>query len=392
LHTKGHATLILADGTRTTVSGTVALHNGDVVEAVDDTITLDLPDGSTAEGRPAFKQSAATRLKVAAPLELLAGDLLVVAPRGTDVEAGGNRVHVERNTGDASAVRLSRGLAMDAGVYRGSAALDSAGQKRSLPALHAIEVSALGRPPTDDSLLPVSDDDPWDRRFLGEAIELGHTLDTYSVGYSNTLGAQHANAALFRSVVPSVAKEPALTPDLLASNPASAGETLVAIAIAGLGRQSDFASRFHSIFVFRQQKANWGVVALDQGVARDPLLTDMQQALNASNFEFAQAGRAQPTATTGTTASAGTTPTTAGVASTGGTGNGSGGNGSGGNGSGTSGGPTTTPPSIPAPTIPAPTLPPPATLPPPPPTGSPVVDGIVNDVNNVLNGLVGGGP
>src|SRR5438067_718705 len=47
LSTKGHALLTAVNGQHRTVTGTVALHRGETVEAIDDAMTIDLPDGST---------------------------------------------------------------------------------------------------------------------------------------------------------------------------------------------------------------------------------------------------------------------------------------------------------------------------------------------------------
>ena len=218
LSTKGTATITSVSGERRTVSGTVALHRGETVEAIEGAMTLELPDGSTVEGRPSFNNSDPTRLKVAQPVELLAGDLLVTATQGTDVDSGGNRVHLDPGVDGPSAARLSRSLAVGAAVYRGDATFDSAGQVRTIPALRELDVSALGRPPTAPTPLRLNGD-PWDRRFLGDAIDLGNTLDTYSAGYNKTLGSDGRTVGFYDSVLPSLANQGDFTGDLLASTP-----------------------------------------------------------------------------------------------------------------------------------------------------------------------------
>ena len=65
LTTKGHALVTAVNGQHRTVTGTVALHRGETVEAVDGAMTVELPDGSSVEGRPSFKSSDPTRVKVA---------------------------------------------------------------------------------------------------------------------------------------------------------------------------------------------------------------------------------------------------------------------------------------------------------------------------------------
>jgi hypothetical protein len=365
LTTKGRALVIAANGQRRTVTGTVALHRGESVEALEGAMTLELPDGSTVEGRPGFKSSDPTRVRVAQPIELLAGDLLVTATSGADVDSGGNRVHLDSGVERPSAARVSRALAVGAAVYRGNATFDSAGQTRVIPALRAIEVSALGRPPTAASPLKIDETrtDPWDRQFLGEAIDLGHTLANYSTAYTRTLGPGNgATVGAYKTVLPALANEAEFTLALLAASPHDSGETFIGAAIASLSRRGTFADRWREAFGFHDAGANWGFVALDHGVASNPLLSAIQDALNATQFQFARAAQAPPTATTAS-------PTTGG------------------------GGSTTTPttqPRGPTPTTPPPTRPPTTTL--VPPTGSPVVDGIVKNVNDLLGGLPGGRP
>jgi hypothetical protein len=307
-------------------------------------------------------------LKIGQPVELLAGDLLVTTSEGADVESGGNRVHLESAGDSVSAAKLSRSLAVGAAVYRGSATFDSAGQVRTIPALRTLEVSALGRPPAAASAL--ADDpskpetiDPWDRQFLGEAIDLGGTLDRYSTTYSQTIGVSNGvTIGGYKAVLPSLADEAEFTPALLAENPHKPGEFFIGAAIASLSRRGSFADRWREAFAFHDAGANWGFVALDQGIATDPLLSTIQDALNATPFAFAQAGRTTPT-------TAGPSPTTAAA------------------------GPTSTPSTAPSggPTTAPPTTPPPSTTI-VPPTGSPLVDGIVKDVNDLLGGLLGGRP
>jgi hypothetical protein len=229
--------------------------------------------------------------------------------------------------------------------------------------LRSHEISVLGRPPPAPTPLHIDDQntDPWDRRFLGEAIDLGHTLDRYAATYTTTLGSTNERTVgFYTSVLPSLVNQAEFTADLLASTKHSTGEVVVGGAITGLSRRSTFAQRWRDVFTFKDAGASWGLVALDQGVASDPLLKEVQTALNQTPFQFALAGRTPPTAAT-TPVTGGAGPTTAPPTTSGG------------------GGPTTT------------TAPPPSTTV-VPPTGSPLVDGLVNNVNQLLGGLLGGQP
>jgi hypothetical protein len=359
----GHAFVTSADGQRRTVSGTVALHRGDTVEAGDGAMTIELPDGSTVEGRPSFKNSDPTRVKIAVPVELLAGDLLATATNGANVDAGGNHVHLDDGVDGPSAMRVSRSLAVATSVFHGTVTLDSAGQTRNVAALRTLEVSSLGRPPAAASPLKVDDTnpDPWERRFLGEAIDLGHTLDSDAKVYRDTIARGNGvTVGAYKDVFPGLANEAEFTNALVSASTHDAGEAFVGAAIASLSRRGGFADRWRELFAFRAAGANWGFVALDQGVATDALLSAVQDALNHTRFQFAIAAQTPATAATATTSPSGptTTPTTQ-------------------PGRGTT---TTTPP----------TTPPSTTI--VPPTGSPLVDGIVKNVNQLLGGLVGGRP
>lgn len=364
LSTRGRAAVTAVNGARREVSGVVALHTGETVEALEGEMSIELPDGATVEGRPAAdKSNDATNLKIVRPVELLAGDLLVTATDGTEVVAAGNHIRLDDASGTTNAMRISRSLAVGVSVYRGMVSLDSAGQVRAVPALRALDVSALGSPPAAPTALRIDEGDSWDRRFLGEAIDLGHTLDGYADTYTRTLGTANAGSpAYYRSLLPSLANESQFTAELLTSTPHPPGEMIIGAAIAGVGRRGSFAERWHDVFAFRDVGATWGLVAVDQGVASDVLLREVQSALNATQFPFAQG----PTPTT-----AGPTTTTAPVSTT--------------------PPPTTTQPSGTPPTT-QPPPPPPTTVAPVPPTGQPLVDGLVNDVNQLLGGLVGQPP
>jgi uncharacterized membrane protein YgcG len=426
LHTNGIATVQSPDGHQRAVRGTALLHTGDIVEAVQGDLKLDLPDESAVEGRAPLTANATdaqpTRLKVADRVEVLAGDALVTAQKGTEIDAGGNRVHLDRSS-DVSAARVSRSLTVVAGVYRGHATLDSAGQLRDINALRQFDVAALGRPAGEPKPLQVRDGDPWDRRFLGEAMDLTATLDDYAAGYSSrallTPG-EGRTAGFYRSVLPVVADQQDFFDSMIDEKRAGApGETLVGAAIAGLGQRDSFAQRWSQVFSFHDDDAGWGLVALDQGVSAEPLLRAMQEALNSSPLLVAATrvpgadGTTDTTATTvggtaATSGSGGSSGTASGSAAASGGSSGSGTGSGSGSGSGVLPGttlpaipgtpttppPTTTPPTLPPvlPPILPPVLPPPTTQPPPSsgtgPTGNPVVDGVVDTVNDLLGGTL----
>ena len=386
LRTDGIASLTRRGLPPKTVSGTVALLEGDIVEAVKGTITIDVPGGAQLEGRAGTGDIEGTKVRIPAPgqaAELMVGELLVSAAHGVDVEADGNTVRLEPGVDGASAARLSRSLAVGAGVYRGTVTVDSAGQRRTVPALREIEVAVLGRPPTDAKPLTLSSDDPWDRRYLGAAIDLGLRLEDLSASYTRTLRRTDARTVgFYRSLLPALAAETTFTQDMVDRNPdREQGEILVGGAIAGLGRKAAFADRWDSVFKFRDQGAAWGLIALDQGVSQDPLLAALDSAVNGTGFEFAQPAGTRRGGGTSTTVRPTGTTTPGGQSGP----------------STTTGPPTTSAPpptSSPVPTVPPVTPPtvPPVTPPTVPPTGVPPTDDLVDTVNQVVGGLLGQPP
>jgi hypothetical protein len=307
---------------------------------------------------------AASVVRMARVPELEGGDLLVATPGRTSVSAAGTSVEVSRG-----AAKLTRALGMGVEVYDAAVAIDSAGQEREVPALRSLLVPALGRP---QPLRPISYDaaDAWDRRYLGDAIELGQRLEDIAASYTSTLRAGEGRTpGFFRLVLPGLHEEPSFTAELLDTT-RPPGETLIGAAIADLGRRGDFTTRWRSVFSFRDDGAEWGIVALDQAVSRTPLLGSVTEAINASPLAFAPVV-ATPVGSAGSGVEEPPGPTTS-ITVPGGS-------------------PTTSPPqtTLPPPTVPPTTAPPP---PPPPPDSplTPVLDPVVEPVIDLVGGLIDG--
>ena len=68
---------------------------------------------------------------------------------------------------------------------------------------------------------------------------------------------------------------------------ASLPDTLVGAAITLEGTRGTFAERWAAVFTFRDEGAEWGLVAMDQGVARVPLLNAIDAAISRGPTQFA---------------------------------------------------------------------------------------------------------
>ncbi|MCA1842008.1 MAG: hypothetical protein LC792_02215, partial [Actinobacteria bacterium] len=249
--------------------------------------TLGLGDGRTVEMRPGSELELARRAAPATgpAVSLVGGDALVVARRASvAATAAGAQVTVVDGAARVAAAGAQAGAAADArpplvAAYQGSAAVAASGRSVDVPALRQAALGPGGALPERPAPLAYSSSDPWDQRFLGDAIELGDELTARSNGFSGRVGAAGSQSPeTLRRLLPGLAGDPAFDPSLLVPT-RPAGETLVGTAVAVLGGRGSFASRWTAVFTFRDAGAAWGLVALDQGVARAPLLTTIDAAI-----------------------------------------------------------------------------------------------------------------
>jgi hypothetical protein len=277
LTVQGRAEVAATDGSLKQVTRSRTLKAGEQVRVLDGTAMLSLGSGRQLE----LRKGSVVRLAVQpSPSgqpesrgELVSGDALVVATGdAATLVAAENTIQV---TGVA---RVSRDLAVVVGVYQGAAGVESAGRAVSVPALRQVTVPAPGLP-SRATPITFSATDAWDQRYLGDAIDLGNQLASKSVGFSGQVGASPAtDAGFFRQILPGLAGEPFDATLLTAARPP--GETLVGAAITVLGTKGQFPDRWASVFSFHEELgAPWGLVALDQGVPRAPLLAEIDAAI-----------------------------------------------------------------------------------------------------------------
>jgi len=272
----GHTEVADAGGAWKPATGTVRLRSDEQVRVVDGTATITLGDGRKVSLR---KDTVVKLTKEAGdsgdrPV-LVAGELLVEAPRSAlTVNAGDSDVAV-----DGGATRVSRGLSLVVGTYSGTSSVTSAGRRLEVPALHQANVPAVGLLPSRPAPLGYTAGDPWDERFLGDAIQLGDELAARSRGFTAQLRpGEEANGAFYRQLIPALGNQPDFDATFVVPDRA-AGETLVGLAITAEGASGSFDDRLRRVFGFHDEGAAWGVVALDQGVTRVKILGTVDEAL-----------------------------------------------------------------------------------------------------------------
>lgn len=267
------------DGEVEPLSDGDVLEAGDQVEVTEGTATFELADGGSIEARAGGDDVDDSRLEIGAPVRLLAGDVLATGPAGVAIEADGTRITLHSGSVDGAA-RVRRDLAVTTATYRGTTEVDSAGQRREIPALRQLSVSSVGRPASTPDPLQYDPADPWDLRFLGEAIDLTRQLDSLARSFT-AQGVARTNAADYEALLPRLADEAAFDASYLDPG-RSAGDTLVGAAIAVLGGGGGFAERWAEVFAFRDDGAAWGLVAVDQAVSDGAVLGDVTTALERS--------------------------------------------------------------------------------------------------------------
>ncbi|HUR48341.1 MAG TPA: hypothetical protein VMY88_02280 [Acidimicrobiales bacterium] len=356
LTAEGQTEISVSGGGWRPVTGTVQLESGQEVRVIDGTATIGFGD----DRQVSLRKGTQVRLTKAGDEDrptLLAGELLVEATNSAlKVSAGDSDVEV-----DGGVARLSRGLTVVVGTYSGTSTVTSAGRQLAVPALRQANVPAVGLVPARPSPLSYKAGDPWDERYLGDAIQLGDELAARSRGFTaQRRPGEEVNAGFYRQLIPALSEQADFDANFVGPNRA-AGETLVGLAITAEGTKGSFADRLQRVFGFHDEGAAWGVVALDHGVTRVRILSAVDQALGRGPALFAEAPVTPSPPTTGSSQSLAL--------------------------------PAEIPELDPSPSPPAPEESPVSTVPLPSAgplrTGVPAVDGTVNSLVDVLSGLLG---
>jgi hypothetical protein len=141
LTVEGRAEVVTVDGGVQDVTRARTLKSGEQVRVVEGTAMLSLGSGRQLE----LRKDSTVRLSLSQGRmgqseprgELVSGDVLVLASQDSaTIVAGDSTVEV------TGAARVSRGLAVVAGVYQGAAGVESAGRPVSVPALRQVTVPA----------------------------------------------------------------------------------------------------------------------------------------------------------------------------------------------------------------------------------------------------------
>src|SRR5207302_7436822 len=176
-----------------------------------------------------------SELQVLSQPALMKGDALATAKATPLTVAAGNADAGVRD----GAAHVSRGLGVTAASYVGDLTVNSAGREITLPALRQAAVPGPGLLPAAPTPLDYRADNPWDRRYLGDAIDLGDELQARSDGFTAQLAPNEGHTAgFYRQLIPALENQSAFTQALLPPDRAPR-EPLVGAAIAVQSRSGD---------------------------------------------------------------------------------------------------------------------------------------------------------
>ena len=379
----GSARVERADGTveRRVGGGTAdgpaetTLRQGDGFDLVTGRADLQLNGSIRMQARPG------TSLVMGRTPELRTGDLLVTGAEPTSVSSGRTRVRLDGSSSRSVAARLARTAGLSVGLYRGTARIDSAGVAATVHRLRRIEVPALGEL-TEAQPVRYDTTDPWDQRYLVDAISLDQQLTRLLPGFMASAGPDVGRAANLAALLDPIARMPSRRELARLVDPdRPADDVLVGATISGLDRGGSYADRWRAVFRFRDAGATWGLVAMDRGVGPKLVLDALGQVFEAEDLDFEdQAGVPGDPVIDETEDGTGDSG-----AGAGGSDGAQGGGGS--SGGGSDGGPVT-PTLPPVPTLPpTPTVPVTPTLPPVTDPVGGIVDGLGNTVEDVVDGV-----
>jgi hypothetical protein len=249
---------------------------------------------------------------------LIDGDALAIAGHGDELtfESGGATVALRDG---AARVRRSSGTTV--AVYEGRADVAALGRRMDEPvrAFRQVTVADTGALPRRPVPLVFdrADPDRWDTLYLHDAIDLGGQLERQARAVTGQPAPATIDASYLKQIVPALRSARGFGPDLVKGTSRSVGETVVGASIA-LSGTGDLPARWSAAFDFRDQGADWGLVAADQQARRAGVLGILDGVLNRVTPVFAPvatgarpnpSGSAPPPTSTGPST---TTPPTSG--------------------------------------------------------------------------------
>jgi hypothetical protein len=255
----------LLPGTARLVPGgaAVTVHRGSPVSAAD--ALLRAGDSITVNSGVATVRTAAGSLFARAGSAIAITDGAPRVTRGDVIVQGKSfTVAMRSATADITGTaRVRQALTLEIGMYNGGAVVRTMTETLGVPRLRRAIVAGAGGPAAVQIAPLVLDaTDNWDRKFLGDALELDVVLTARSRG----LTMQVAGGG--NSVLDKLLATPAWKDALTVLSDTPIGEVIVAAELARAANLPKEA--VEAALRLRSEGASWGLIALDQGVHSIP--------------------------------------------------------------------------------------------------------------------------
>ncbi|MEX2458247.1 MAG: hypothetical protein WD770_04615, partial [Actinomycetota bacterium] len=268
----------MAVGTLTPLDGRVEVLHDVTWEAVTEPTELVPGDQvrSDAEGGAQLQLSDTGRIEIgpasrvrmgsAGGAELMLGAVLAEGS-GLSVDVG----RVTISPLDTSAFRIDRALSTRVGVYSGRARIAAPGGPVTVNSLWQAVVVAQAVP-TAATPLRVLPKDPWDRRMLGRAIDVGLSILSLERGVRASVNAQEDSAAAIAEALPAP-MAPARVAGLLRAHQLTGSKIFVSLALASqVAKPAGILPVARAIIRRVELGASWIVVVAALDLVRPTLL------------------------------------------------------------------------------------------------------------------------
>lgn len=296
---------------RSAGSGAI-LRAGDRVQVTAGQVAIRLPSGGVLELR------AGSQITIGKTPRLTSGAVLI-QPNNVALQVSAQTATVVVPSGGAQLAVGSIATGLVVKVYQATSFLDIVGNPPSpIVAPRQVSLTPETRLPVQALPLQYLDTDPWDRLYLAEAATISTQLAAAAAGFNAQVPANAGTSAgFYEQLLPSLNGQPdfqSAFDQVRSQQPAGPlaakpGDYLIAAVIALRGKHGTFSTRLNNELVFAAQGAPWGFVAYDQGVTDlSGVLNDVLAAIGRASLPLTGAPASQ--IAIGPPPSAGTPPTT----------------------------------------------------------------------------------
>ena len=288
LSVDGQASLVTpSGGTRTAHSGE-GISAGDRVQVTSGEASVHLRAGTV-------QLRGGSELIVDDNLRLMAGAVLI-QPAGKPLRVSALTASLNVPSGAAQMALGAGASTLTAKVYQGTSELDLDGNPPSSIAAPRQAIVAADNPqPVQAIPLKYEDADGWDHLYLAPAIAFSGQLAAAAAGFNAQVPAnQGKDAAFYQQLVPGLSGRsdfasafPVVDRTPSGGSACTPGDCLIASVIALRGTKDTIQTRLANELAFYGQGAPWGFVGYDQGVTDlTGVVNDVLSAIGRATLPF----------------------------------------------------------------------------------------------------------